>query len=841
MLVLVLLWAGRSDAQGVNVLTHHNDNARTGANLSEQRLNTTSVASDGFGLLSSLAVDGQIYAQPLYVSTLPFPDGSLHNVVYLATMHNSVYAVDADTLAILWSEQLGLPVNADFMPMSPARESADVTKIINCTPTDKKTTGGPHNIFPEIGITSTPVIDLGSQTIYVVPKVTVDGQFYYYLLHALDLRTGAERAGSPAMITANVPSTAKDSHSLILTFIPKNHLQRPALLLANGRVYVAFGAHQDTPPYHGWVIAYDAKTLKQTGAYVTTPNGEEGGIWQSGSGPAADEKGNIYFMVGNGTFGQTSQAGSDLGDSFVKLNPDLALLDWFTPHNFQNMADNDIDLGSSGPMLMPGTSLLIGGDKHGRFYLINRDKMGHLGTDDNAHPPVQDFQAAADPNPTFNTCGFDYHNIHGAPVIWNTPTNEPLIYVWAERDYLKAFRYSSATHFFILPPSYQSTMKDPDGGAVNVKEMPGGMLSLSANGTQAGTGVLWASLPLVGSATVDVAPGILRAFDAENVGHELWCTSTGSVAKFTPPTIANGKVYLASLDNHLYVYGMGAHKEPRFRANYKTHSRPFGYQGHIYFQGTDDKLWQVLVDGSGGVNLGGFKTKSAPFVADGYVYFEGTDGKLWKVSVSDPQNDRTNLGGFKTSSMPFVDQGVVYFRGTDDKLWRVNSDGTGATQLGGFKTQSSPFVSGGYIYFQGTGTDNKLWKVSVTDPQHDRTNLGGYHTKSTPTVANGHVYFQGTDDKLWKVSINNPTVDATNLNKLKTSSSPFVNQEFIYFRGTDNRLWRMYTDGSGRTSPGCDAGTNWSGNWTQDSPFVYGDKVYFRGTDDRLLVAWARE
>lgn len=842
-------------AQPVNVLTQHNDNARTGANLQETQLTTSSVSSGRFGALFSLHVDGQIYAQPLYVSNLGFPDGSVHNVVYVATMQDSVFAFDADNPKgqMLWTQSLGEPVREDFMPMVPP-EGAFGWWIEGhgCTPRPPAT-NVKHNISPKIGITSTPVIDLSSNTIYVVAKTT-EGSFgrtvvggFGYRLHALDLLTGNERPGSPVIIDAFVGGKGAGSLNGGIEFNAKMQLQRPGLLLSNGMVYVAFGAHQDTDPYHGWVFAYDAKSLESMSVFNTTPDGWEGGIWQSGNGLAADDGGNVYFMVGNGAFDR-GWGGPDLGDSFVKLSPTLSLLDWFTPYNFKEMTDNDSDLGSAGPMLLKDTSLLVGGDKHGIFYLVNRDNMGHLqGSVTNIPlpvipPPVQEFQAARSAgDPATNTCGADYHNIHGSPVTWNSPSDGRLVYVWPERDKLKAFRFDSQTmRFSPTSPVYRSSMSDPEGDVFN-KPMPGGMLSVSANGSAAGTGIVWATLPLAQDAVAALTPGILRAFDASNVGNALWCGGVGTVAKFTPPTIANGKVYVATFDNRLMVYGDGAHQQGQFHTGYKTQSSPFVYQNNVYFQGTDDKLWQVSGDGSTGVNLGGFKTKSSPFVANRYAYFWGTDNKLWKVSISDPTHDNTNLGGFKTQASPFIDSGYVYFRGTDDKLWQVSiNDPTHDNRnLGGFKTHSTPFVSDGYAYFQ--GTDDKLWQVSINDPTHDNRNLGGFKAKSSPFVLKGYVYFQGTDDKLWRVSISDPAGDRLNPNGLKTHSSPravaavpgSTFSDSVYFQGTDDQLWRVTIDGSGLASPNC--------NKTKSTPFVEGDRIFFQGTDDRLLVAGAND
>jgi hypothetical protein len=814
-------------------------------------------------MLFSLPVDGQIYAQPLYVSNLRFPNGSVHNVVYVATMHNSVYAFDADKPSgPLWTRAFGNSVGYEFMKMSPAKGSLRLF-INNGCKTPPADLNVPHNIEPEIGITSTPVIDFSSNMIYAVPKTKESDGHFAYRLHALDLLTGAER-GNSGEIMASVPGTGKNSVNSpprTVTFDPRMQLQRPGLLLANGRVYIAFGAHQDTDYYHGWVLAYDAKALKLTNAFATTPNGEDGGIWQSGNGLASDPAGNtensrnIYLMVGNGTSNRYS-GGMDLGDSFIKLSPDLRVLDWFTPEDHQNMEENDLDLGSAGPMLFPGLSFLVGGGKKGKFYLLDTGSMGHLenGNSPGDHHAAQAFQAAAGSGNVFDPCGIDNHNIHGSPVVWNSPRDGPLVYIWAERDYLRAFKFDSAKRQFVsTDPVYKSTMKDPDSGDPYSKPMPGAALSISANGSAAGTGILWASLPLYDDAVMQLTSGILRAFDATDVHHDLWCGGVGTFPKFTPPTIANGKVYLPTfgdtrgIGNRLNVYGNGAHAP--FLNLYQTKSSPFVDQNFVYFQGVgqgkdDNQLWKVSTDGKVRMRLGGFQTASSPFVSNGYVYFQGTDNKLWKVSINDPTHDYVWLGKNSTLSPPFVADGYVYFRGTDQRLLRVRTDGTGGTWPGRNSTASAPFVSEGYIYFR--GTDDRLLRVRTDGTGGMR--IGDFSTKSSPFVFKGYVYFQGTDDKLWKVNVNNPGVDRTNFGEhpygqtgpiqkdaLITKSSPVVasspidGRDYVYFQGADNRLWRISTDGTSLASPNC--------NSTNGTPFVYGDSVFFQGTDNRLLRA----
>src|ERR1039458_439890 len=332
ILCLLLLLALPTSAPAQNVLTQHNDNFRTGANLSESILTVSNINVSQFGMLFSRVVDGQIYAQPLYVSGLMI-SGQVHNVVYVGTEHDSVYAFDADDPAAsnpLWQVSLGTSVPiADFS---------------NCT-----------DLQPEVGITGTPVIDLTSSTMYVVAK-TVVGSTHFQQLHALDLVTGQDKFGGPVSIQGSVPGTGAGSSDGILTFDPLYQHSRAGLLLLSNTVYVAFGSHCDYGNYTGWLFGYNATNLQQTTIFCTTPNAGDGpidgggGIWGSGMGPAADASGNIYVTTGNGRLDMNT-GGVDLGDSLIKLsvsNGTLVVADWFSPHNQANMYTNDLDLGARG-------------------------------------------------------------------------------------------------------------------------------------------------------------------------------------------------------------------------------------------------------------------------------------------------------------------------------------------------------------------------------------------------------------------------------------------------------------------------------------------------------------
>ena len=502
------------------MLTQHNNAARTGANLSETLLSTRSVTPKTFGKLGTLVVDGYLYAQPLYVQNVRVPGKGLHNVIYLATAHNSVYAFDADDLTAkkpLWKVNLG--------PSVPA------TEVYTTKWTDMRI---------EIGVTSTPVIDPSANTIFVEAKTKENGT-YVQRLHALDITTGAEKAGGPVEIKASVPGTGMASAKGQVAFDSVKQLQRPALLLTNGTVYLAFGSHADSPPFHGWILGYNARTLIQTCTFNLTPNGEEGAIWQAGMGMAADPVGNIYAMVGNGTFDADS-GGLDYGNSILKLAPKpgtLSVSDYFTPYNQASLSENDQDTGASGPLLIPNTNLLLGGGKNGWLYLTQTGKMGHYQSSDDSQI-VQSFQIT-------------HGNCHGSAVYWNGPVG-PQVYIWPEFAHLTAFKLNAGK---LNPtPASSSAVAVPDG-------MPGAFLSVSADGSKAGTGIVWSSAPYDANANWDTVPGILRAYDASDLNHEIWNSKmvparddAGMFAKFCAPTVVNGRVYLSTFSNQLQVYGL---------------------------------------------------------------------------------------------------------------------------------------------------------------------------------------------------------------------------------------------------------------------------------------------
>jgi hypothetical protein len=522
------------------VLTHHNDLARTGANLAETELTTDNVNTNTFGLRFTRAVDDQIYAQPLVMTNVNIPGKGVHTLVIVATVNDSVYAFDADDSAVTqpyWTNSFLNPPNV----VAPA--NTDMSAIGACG-------GGYQDFSGHIGIVGTPVIDPVAGTVYLVARTKEYGNSFVQRLHALDVTTGQDRPNSPVPIIATYPGSGDGSVGGVITFDSQRQNQRPGLALVNGVVYIGWSSHCDNGPYHGWIIGYDATSLRQVVVFNDTPNGYNGGIWMSGQAPAADEAGNLYLSTGNGLVDLTTTV--DRGESFLKLSRSgskLNVSSWFTPYNWQDLEFGDIDLGSGGMLLIPGTTLAFSGGKEGKVYLVNRDNMGGLtsssSTDDNI---VQSFRVTSD-------------QVHGGAVWWDAPAGS-YGYLWPASVALQQYAFDRAGGRFTLPAYAVSPSIAPNG-------QPGGILSLSANSTNPGSGIVWASHQLTGDANQSVRPGVLRAFDAQNVSRELWNSemlpgrdSVGSFAKFVPPTVANGKVYLATFSNRLNVYGLRVTNSP---------------------------------------------------------------------------------------------------------------------------------------------------------------------------------------------------------------------------------------------------------------------------------------
>jgi len=517
LMALGLLHAPSGHAQPP-VLQRGYDAHVSGATLNETSLTTSNVTPASFGLVFKLPVNDVIFAQPLYVPNVLIK-GTSHNVVYVATMSDTLYAFDADIGgAALWVTNLATFENALPVPMAQFAYS------------------GNRSVGGNLGILSTPVIDLSTNTLYAV-AATLESNSIVYRLHAIDITTGVPRTGSGVVIAGSYGS---------LTFGSRSLWQRPSLVLSGNHIVFGFGsleAESTANPYVGWVMAYDKTSLAQTGIYatVTTGNGG-GGVWQSGRPPAVDASGFVYVFTGNAYGGGYDGVG-DFSETVLKLDPanGLKRVDWFTPSNWANMDVGDLDLSSSGPLLVPGTNLLIAGGKTGVMYVLNTANLGHYTSTDTG--ALQKISAAP---------------LRGGPVYWQRSSagGGALLYEWGAHDAVKAFPFNGTT--FATTPSAQ--------GTVTNQNPPGGILTLSANGETAGSGVLWATVAVSGDSFDNPpVPGELYAFDASNVANELWNSSMnaardsfGNLAKYVPPLVANGKVYVATWSNQVAVYGLTA-------------------------------------------------------------------------------------------------------------------------------------------------------------------------------------------------------------------------------------------------------------------------------------------
>jgi len=502
------------------VTTYHNDNARTGQSLDETILTTSNVNQSSFGELFAISTDGKVDAQALYLPRVSV-SGQTHNLLFVATEHGSVYAFDADTGTQIWQSS---------------------TLLAGETPSDDHGCG---QITPEIGVTATPVMDpkAGSHgTIYVVAMSKDSSGGYHQRLHALDVTTGAEEFGGPKEIQASYPGTGDNSSGGKVILDPGQQVERPGLLLLNGVIYTSWGSHCDIRPYSGWVIGYDENTLSQMNVLNLTPNGNEGALWMSGAGPAADSSGNIYALDANGTFDATLNAQGfpnrgDFGNAFLKISTSskqLAVTDYFEMFNQSSENSTDDDLGSGGALVLPDLTdssgkarhLAVGAGKDGNIYVVDRDAMGKF-------------------NPSANNI---YQQIQGALAgsVFSTPAYfDNTMYYGAVGDSIKAFAIQNA-----------QLASSPSSQTGNQFGYPGVTPSISANGT--GNAILWAA--------ENTDPAVLHAYDATNLAKELYNSDQasggrdhfGTGNKFITPTVINGKVYVGTI-NGVGVFGLLQH------------------------------------------------------------------------------------------------------------------------------------------------------------------------------------------------------------------------------------------------------------------------------------------
>jgi hypothetical protein len=500
------------------VTTYHNDNARTGQNLNETILTTAKVNASSFGKLFVISVDGAVDAQPLYLPNLTISGQGTHNLLFVATEHGSVYGLDADTGTQLWQ----------VSTLSAGETTSD--------------DHGCGQVSPEIGVTSTPVIDVRAGahgTIYVV-GMSKDGiGNYHQRLHAFDVTTGALEFDGPKEIQASYPGTGDNSSGGYVIFDPGQQLERPGLLQLNGVVYTSWGSHCDIRPYTGWIIGYDQSTLSQVTVLNVTPNGNEGSFWMSGAGPAADANGNIFALDANGTFDSTLNpqgfpSQGDFGNAFLKIattNKQLTVADYFEMFNQTAENSTDEDLGSGGALVLPDLTdgsgqtrhLAVGAGKDGNIYVVDRDSMGKFNPSANkVYQQIQNALAGG---------------VFSMPAFFNNT-----VYYGAVGDSIKAFGISAAQ--LVSPPASQTA---------NAFPYPGATPSISANGT--GNAILWVA--------ENATPAVLHAYDAKNLSTELYNSNQAASGrdqfgvgnKFITPMIINGKVYVGTT-NGVGVFGL---------------------------------------------------------------------------------------------------------------------------------------------------------------------------------------------------------------------------------------------------------------------------------------------
>jgi hypothetical protein len=511
------------------VYTYHNDLARDGANTQEYALTPANVNTTGFGKLFSCAVDGAVYAQPLWVANLRI-NGAQHNVVFVATEHDSLYAFDADAApcTTLWTVSL---IDAGH-----GGTSGETT--VPAGPTGNLVGVGYGDITPEVGVTGTPVIDSSMTVLYVVSKSVNSAQTaFYQRLHAIDLTTGNERTGSPAAIAGTYPGTG-DGGAMV-TFSPRQQNQRSGLVLLNGTLCIAWSAHEDALPYYGWVMSYtyNGTSFIQGNVLNVTPNAQGGGIWMDGGAMAVDSGNRLYALTGNGTF-DASNAGApnnDYGDSMLQLSGSLTVSQYFTPSDQLSDDQNDADFGSGGAAVLadlpagsPVTHLVVGGGKDGNLYVLNRDVLGGLGD----AAAVQKLAVG--------------HGLFSTGAFWNDN-----LYLAGAGGALSAYSLSLSQAQFSL-----------SSASSQVFGWPGGTPSVSAGGAQGG--IVWILDNHLYCTKQSSACGaaVLHAYDAADMAHELWnsamatADAAGNAVKFTVPTVANGKVYVGTRGNNTGgVYG----------------------------------------------------------------------------------------------------------------------------------------------------------------------------------------------------------------------------------------------------------------------------------------------
>lgn len=548
--ILCVLFVNTLSAQK-SIVTQHGDDGRSGWYKDEVILNQSNVRPGSFGKLFTRAIDDQMYAQPLVICNVEMPGVGKRNIIIAATVNNTVYAFDADSANVsapYWQRSLNLPNS----------------RAIHINDISGACFGIYHDFSGHMGIVGTPAVDTVNNIMYVVARTidTVQKKFYQYL-HAMDIRTGEEKPGSPSFITATINAYGDGSAGGLLTFNQQKQNQRPGLLLLGDEVYVAWASHCDWAPYHGWVMGFDRKTLERKHVYNATPDGYNGGIWMTGGGPSVDPEGNIYVGVGNGSVGVKGDPGNirNRSESVLKLVPSgdtMKLVSFFTPTNFQVLENSDLDLGVSQVMVIPETNLAMECVKDGNIYVMDRSDLGSY--HDTGNNVVQ-------------TISLGRNASLRSSLTWYGGHEKGYAYSWSGNSVLNEYPFNYSNQRFDLDNTVSSGVQGPSGSV-------GAFMAVSSNGSVDSTAILWTSYPATGDANTSVRPGILRAFDATNINNELWNSSIynedepASFAKFVCPTICNGKVYLATFNNALEVYGLTGFKADTCSTDNLAYDKP---------------------------------------------------------------------------------------------------------------------------------------------------------------------------------------------------------------------------------------------------------------------------
>jgi hypothetical protein len=735
------LFPGGGGVRPAAVPTSHNDNARTGLNSSETTLTPASVNATTFGKLFAYPVDGQIYAQPLFAANVAIAEKGLHNVVFVATENNSVYAFDAESNSgnggLLWG-----PIS-----LGPTMPTGDI-----CS----------GNVSPTFGVTGTPVIDTATNTLYVVSKNKLSSTVYVARLHALDLGSGAEKFGGPVNINGSVPGTGDGTAGGSVAFEPKQHFQRSALLLQGGSVYIAFSSHCDIHGYHGWLFGYNAANIsQQTAIFNTSPNAISvpatssckcylgwcpagGAIWMAGAGPAADANG-IYAATGNGQFDANTPGGVAYGDTILKVvrstTTQLTVADYFTPFDQRTLECNDADLGSSGPLLLPGSnpSLLVQVSKSGNIYLVNR-ATGSMG----------EYNATCGtPGPS---CDHVVQVIDNAitPEVLSSPTYfNGTVYFQGGSDSIKAFELANG----VFAPTTPVAQSPKPAGSFSTTSIS--YDSTASNPTS--TAIVW-------SIEKDYhGMGVLHAFTADTL-RELYDAdaqgyrdAAGPTVEFTVPTIAAGKVFVGTA-NRLVVYGggffgwSGEKAFPSVPAKQVAVARNQGGALEVFYIGIDTGIYYNYqmapsneITWSGQLALGGFAKQIAVGQnKDGRleVFYVGTDNAIYHnyQTTTNPNtwSGQGSLGGYAKQIAVGQNQDgrlELFYIGTDDALYHnyqtaPNNGWSGQGPLGGYAKQVAVGQNqDGRLELFYVGTDDALYHNYQTAPNNGWSGqgpLGGY-------------------------------------------------------------------------------------------------------------------